>query len=787
MCELTAARVVIKNLDDPSVPQIFEQVPCRIVAVNAPGLGIPEFRLLPRNQWGRLESFKAMDAPVQFYEEQAHLPFVLRPPYRAKTLPYPQMGSDLVRYVPEDNNFFRITEQYRNSIVGPGSRLSSTYGKDLEYLQKLENLGAVASSRMKTQMNVLEVYRELAPNLSTQVLKYKEWCQEIDRLEWMKYEARALVHLATHMALNTIAYCAGVQAPKFPADETLMGTIFYPPLIPQAPNPQTPEDDERMSAVFMERLGVPCWGVMRAVQPQRLDFDPQGKPDPEPVKEQEFQAGMRRIARRRKPQSVPVYTQEYPCPQPSVSASGMVSEFTDELKAIIVRALDSEMPDAYTIEETNAKMKEQLGADVWSGERYEDGCHIDKEGRAWYQTRDFLIHMGSHFAVARAHLEVPPGYFDPKLRFPLRTGQAPNVLTRTTLANRPVILPAIAQGCWYRLTSSPYPLDTNARPLAEQYRTAGVLAFKSNVVVMKERGVRQKESPKAVEISLLFKQREHRDAVLQEVRNSNPSVDARAVEDRMEVWRSDFCHFWDEGYIRQLFADARPVNDIKALLDLAPPSHRPLNIRENASTMAIDIENARQALLVDMFETSKYPPLIRSPNVLPMIPRTLGQFWCTSQFLHELTQAPRPANFSEADDMQFKRLSLFLLLLAEFSNPAFRLPLYASRKGPYVRLMRHIVRHIQQAFDSNSSQCGASPPLEPARIFHQGAQDESIGAEYVQYAPKDRRFFIVLDLDRDVPEYVPTQLALEGDQRRVELAISRVVDRSKNKGKQKDI
>jgi hypothetical protein len=218
---------------------------------------------------------------------------------------------------------------------------------------------------------------------------------------------------------------------------------------------------------------------------------------------------------------------------------------------------------------------------------------------------------------------------------------------------------------------------------------------------------------------------------------------------------------------------------------LAPPSNRPINIRENASTMAIDIERARQALLADMLETTKYPPLLRPLTVLPMLPMELGQFWCTSRFLHELTQAPRPAHFSEADDMGFKRLSLFLLLLAEFSNPAFRIPLYAS-KGPYVRLMRHIVRCIRRAFASNSSQCGISPSLEPARTFHQGTKDESIGAKFVLYAPKDRRFFIVLDCNRDSPEYMPTQNTLDADERRVEAAIARVTERSKNKGKQKD-
>jgi len=778
--------LVLRNVNSPP-PPIYEQVSSRIVATNAPSLPIPEFRRLLNNQWGELEDSSAMDFPIQFYEQLAHLPFILRAPFRKRTVPYPQRQSDLVPYltVPE-NVHFAVSENYRDKTVGPESELSLCYRKDMEYLKKLEVLGAIAVSGRKEQLNIMDLYRGQQPTLGPFNLKYEEWRIEINRLERKRYAAKAIVRLATHMALDTIAYCSGLEAPTFPADETLMGTMFFPPLIPGARNPQTPEDDERISAVLIERLGAPCWGITRKVQPQRLDFVIRGKPDADPVKELEFQGGMRQIAQRRKPLCVPVYAQERRCPRASAPSSGVVFEVTDELRAIILHALDSEMPDAYTIEETSARLKGLLGAQVWSGVRYEDGCHFETIERAWYQTRDILMHMGSHAALPRAHLQIPPGYFNPKLRLPIRTGEQPKVLARIDSANRPTVLPAIPQGRWYRLTASPYPMDTGARGLSEEYRARGVLAFKSNVVVMKERGVRQKDSPKAVEISFLFKQMQHRDTVLQALRDMRPNIDARAVDDDAEGLRTDYHHFSDEGYVRQLFADSRPVGEVSALLELAPPSNRPVNVRENASTMAINIERARQALLADMFETSRYPPLLRSSNDPPVLPRKLGHFWCTSEFLHRLTQAPGPANFSETDVMQFKRLSLFLLLLAEFSHPAFRIPVYASQNSPYVRLIRHIVGCIERAYASNSTQCGQGAQTEPGRIFHQGAQDESIGAEYVQYAPKDRRFVIVLDRDRRSPEYVPSRTALEEEKNRVEAVIARAAERSKNKGKQKD-
>ncbi|KAF9504393.1 hypothetical protein BS47DRAFT_1368835 [Hydnum rufescens UP504] len=100
------------------------------------------------------------------------------------------------------------------------------------------------------------------------------------------------------------------------------------------------------------------------------------------------------------------------------------------------------------------------------------------------------------------------------------------------------------------------------------------------------------------------------------------------------------------------------------------------------------------------------------------MPRSLEQFWCMSQFLHELTQACCPENFSEGDHLCLKQLSLFLLLLAEFSR---------------------------QALEAKSALCGKASIVEPGRSFNQGAQDESVGAECIQYAPKDHRFLIVLD------------------------------------------
>jgi hypothetical protein len=119
----------------------------------------------------------------------------------------------------------------------------------------------------------------------------------------------------------------------------------------------------------------------------------------------------------------------------------------------------------------------------------------------------------------------------------------------------------------------------------------------------------------------------------------------------------------------------------------------------------------------------------------------------------------------------------------EFSRAAVRIPLYASQHRPYVHLIQHIVLCIQQAFEAESVLCGKAPEaVELGRSFNQGAHDESVGAEFIQYAPKDCRFLIVLDPNHESPKYTPSKAALEADAKQVEAVIARVVEQSKNKG-----
>ncbi|KAF9512962.1 hypothetical protein BS47DRAFT_1393706 [Hydnum rufescens UP504] len=651
-----------------ALPRLVEQLPCRIVAVNSGSLPIPGFYQLNPSPYAQLDYSLSLNVP-----------------------PNSSLSDQRVDLIPSQAHhptYMNASPEYLERTVGPGSPLEASYLKGFQYLKRLDTLGAIAQSPFKDEMNVLEAYKMLRPALQRGHLKFEEWCSEVDRLEGKRCLSLALVHLATHMALDTIAYLGGLESP------------------PQAPDPGTPDNSMRWNAVLMERLGMPCWGIMPRVVPQRLDFDAGGQLDADPLKEADFQRGMQRAP----------------------------EEFSDAVKAVILQALDSEMPDAYTIEETSEKLKGLLGSKVW----------------------DIPLHLGAHNSVSESLIEVPLGYFHPELRFPLRTGHAPKVMASAISPNKPSTL--------------------QVRDLAEQYRPQGILAFKGSLVLVKERGIRQKDSQKVLEINFLFKRPDQRDAVLQSLRESNPKVDARAVDTDPQNWRSDYQHFFDEGYIRQLFADPRPIKDIEALLKLAPPSSRPVNTREAAKTVAVDMERARQALLLQMFEAERYPPLVRPPHLPPKIPRSLGQFWCTSQFLHELTQAPCPENLSEGDHLCLKRLSLFLLLLAEFSRAAFRIPLYASQLGPYVCLIRHIVLCIQRAFEAESVLCGKAPEaVEPGRSFNQGARDESVGAECVQYAPKDRRFLIVLDPNRESPEYTPSKAALEVDAKQVEAVIARVL------------
>ncbi|KAF9508552.1 hypothetical protein BS47DRAFT_1365878 [Hydnum rufescens UP504] len=276
------------------------------------------------------------------------------------------------------------------------------------------------------------------------------------------------------------------------------------------------------------------------------------------------------------------------------------------------------MPGAYMIEEANAKLKRLLGP---------------------------------KFGLVT---EVPPGYFHPELQFPFHMGHAARVLALTISPNAPSILPVIEPTLWALLN--------NITPKVS-------LLSKAAWVLIKEWGIRQKDSQKVLEINFLFKHLDQQDAVLQSLRASNPEADACAVDTDPPNWRSDYKHFLDEGYIRQLFSDPWPVKEAEALLELAPPSNCPINTREAAKTMAVDMERACQALLQQMFEVQKYPPL-----------------------------------------------------------------------------------------------------------------DESVGAECIQYVPKDHIFLIALDPNYESPEYAPSNPALEADAKQVEAVITQVVEQSKNKG-----
>ncbi|KAF9509267.1 hypothetical protein BS47DRAFT_1365380 [Hydnum rufescens UP504] len=521
-----------KLLQNPksSVQRLVEQLPCRITAVNSGGLPIPEFYQLNLSPYTQLDYSLSLSVPVQFQQARAHLPFVLRPRYRSQMVPYPNQTVDLIPSQAHNPVYTNASPEYLERIMGPRSPLEASYLKGFQYLKRLDALGAIAQSPFKDKMNVLETYKMLRPTLQRGHLKFEEWCSEVDGLEGKTYLSLALVRLATHMALDTIAYLGSLESPVFSPDETLMGAIFGPSLEPQAPEPGTPDNSMQWNAVLMERLGVPCWGIMPSVGPQQLDFDAGGQPDVDPLKEADFQKGMRVISQDQQPLQVVVYSQKCLCSPPSSPPVGP-REFSDNLKAVIIRALD---------------------------------------------TRD----------------------------------------------------------------------------LAEQYHPQGVLAFKGSLVLVKEWGIRQKDSQKVLEINLLFKRPNQQDAVLQRLRESDPKVDARTVDTDPHNWRSDYQHFFDEGYIRQLFADPRPIKDIEALLELAPPSSHPINTREAAKTVAMDMERARQALLLQMFEAGRYPPL--------------------------------------------------------------------------------------RAFEAKSVLCGKASEVELGRSFNQGTHDESVGAEFVQYAPKDR-------------------------------------------------
>ncbi|KAF9508553.1 hypothetical protein BS47DRAFT_1365879 [Hydnum rufescens UP504] len=161
-----------------------------------------------------------------------------------------------------DPTYLNASPAYLKRVAGQGSPLQAEYLKGFENLKRLDALGAIAQSPFKDEMNILEAYKTLQPMLQRTHLKYKDWHSEVDKLEGKKHLSLALVHLATHMALNTIAYLGGLESPVSCADETLTGAIFGPALEPQALEPGMPDNSMQWNVVLMERLGMPCWGIM---------------------------------------------------------------------------------------------------------------------------------------------------------------------------------------------------------------------------------------------------------------------------------------------------------------------------------------------------------------------------------------------------------------------------------------------------------------------------------------------------------------------------------------------
>ncbi|KAF9509673.1 hypothetical protein BS47DRAFT_1365134 [Hydnum rufescens UP504] len=306
--------------------------------------------------------------------------------------------------------YMNASPEYLERTMGPGSPLEALYLKGFQYLKRLDTLGAIAQSPFKDEMNVLEAYKTLRPALQRGHLKFEEWCSEVDGLEGKRCLSLALVHLATHMALDTIACLGGLESPN---------------------------------AVLMERLGMPCWGIMPRVVPQQLDFDAGGQPDADPLKEADFQRGM--------------------------------------------QALDSKMPDAYTIKETSEKLKGLLGSKVWSGRWYEDGSHMERQGRVWYQTRDIPLHLGAHNSVSESLTEVPLGYFHPELRFPLRYGPCPKGHGLCYIPQQAFHAPGYRTQPLVSPDRLSLPDPYGSEGPGEQYRPQGVLAFKGSLVLVKER------------------------------------------------------------------------------------------------------------------------------------------------------------------------------------------------------------------------------------------------------------------------------------------------------------
>ncbi|KAF9508037.1 hypothetical protein BS47DRAFT_1366265, partial [Hydnum rufescens UP504] len=461
--------------------------------------------------------------------------------YRSRTVPYPDQRVDLIPSQAHHPTYMNASPEYLERTVGPGSPLEASYLKGFQYLKRLDTLGAIAQSPFKDEMNVLEAYKMLRPALQRGHLKFEEWCSEVDGLEGKRCLSLALVHLATHMALDTIAYLGGLESPVFSPDETLIGAIFGPSLEPQAPDPGTPDNSMRWNAVLMERLGMPCWGIMPRVVPQRLDFDAGGQLDADPLKEKRER--MVPCPCQRNGHKAKGFSEERPMDQTSCQNARPAAELCTRLRAaaditrearensalwIMERACqalltamfeagevpppafeaesvlcgkapeavnlgdpsikaprdesrapkslamlskqnpsgpDSEMPDAYTIEETSEKLKGLLGSRFGPGHGL---CYIPNKP------------------------SIAPGYRTKPLVSP----------DRLSLPD-----PYGSEGPW----------RNNITPQAS-------LAFKGSLVLVKETGHKAKGFSEGPRDQLPVQTPDQRDAVLQSLRESNPRL-----------------------------------------------------------------------------------------------------------------------------------------------------------------------------------------------------------------------------------------------------------------------
>ena len=409
-------------------PTLYKQYSARIVAVNAPSLDFPAFH--PRTDDGndttptRTQRTAFMTNPIVYESSNAHYAFVLRPHLHQRILMHPDKNVDLVGAHPADPSITNVTDAYLQKITGPGSPVSEAWDKAGRYIRKLNSLGITLASYRHDELNLIRAFDSLRPFIHAQGGKYEVHCRSVDDLEDRYHLIQALVRLATHLALDAIAYLAGLEAPKFPPDENLIGALIYAdPNTPRLPDGYPDDLRTLWHTVCLERMGVPMWGIIPTLQYQRLDFVKEGRPT---KNDSDAQYSMREILHNRRPptEDVVIYTEERRGLRP-IQLHAVPTErlFTDELKDVIIRALDCEKPDAYTIGETNEKLKNLLGPEIWSGRRWQDGAHHDAPHRTWYGSRDILMNPGPHQGVHHAHFSVPAGYFHPEFRFPQKTAR----------------------------------------------------------------------------------------------------------------------------------------------------------------------------------------------------------------------------------------------------------------------------------------------------------------------------------------------------------------------------